>query len=52
MSLLVSGRIRHQKEALNRRREALSLAASMLSDDLAAEAITEQELSRERCEGP
>ena len=51
-SLSVSGRIRHRKEALNRRREALSLATSMLSDDVAAEVITEEELSRERCEGP
>ena len=48
-SLSVSGRIRDRREALNRRREALSLATSMISQDVAAEAITEQELSRERC---
>jgi len=50
--LSVSERIRHRKEALNRRREALSLTTSMLSDDVAAEVITQEELSRERCEGP
>lgn len=48
-SLSVSERIRHRKEELNRRREALSVAMSILSQGVAAEAIAEQELSRERC---
>ena len=42
-------RIRHRKEGLKRRREALSLATSTLSQDIATTAITEQESSRERC---
>ena len=46
---LVSERIRHRKELLKRRREALSLATDALNQDIAAEAITEQELLRERC---
>lgn len=45
----MSERIRHRKEQLKCRREALSLATDTLSQDVADEAITEQELSRERC---
>ena len=45
----MSERIRHRKERLKCRREALSLATDALSQDDAAEAIIEQELSRERC---
>ncbi|KAI9512281.1 hypothetical protein F5148DRAFT_1163753 [Russula earlei] len=44
----LSGRIRHRKEELNRRREALNLATSMLTQDVATEAIKEQELLHER----
>ncbi|KAH9964543.1 hypothetical protein BC827DRAFT_1265815 [Russula dissimulans] len=44
----LSERICHRKEGLKRRREALSLATSMLGQDVATEAITEQELSRAR----
>lgn len=47
-SISVSERIRHRKEELNRRREALSVAMSMLSQGVGAEATTEQELSWER----
>ena len=46
---LVSERIRHRKELLKRRRDALSLATDALDQDIAAEAVTEQELLRERC---
>lgn len=46
---LVSERIRHRKELLKGRRDALSLATDALEQDVAAEAITEQELLRERC---
>jgi hypothetical protein len=46
---LVSERIRHRKVLLKRRRDALSLATDTLDQDVAAEAITEQELLRERC---
>jgi hypothetical protein len=46
---LVSERIRHRKELLKCRRDALSLATDALNQDVAAEAITEQELLRERC---
>jgi hypothetical protein len=45
---LVSERIRHRKELLKRRRDALSLATDALNQDVAAESITEQELLRER----
>jgi UV radiation resistance-associated gene protein len=45
----VSERIRHRKERLKCRREALSLATDTLSQDVADEALAEQELSRERC---
>jgi hypothetical protein len=45
---LVSERIRHRKELLKRRRDALSLATDALDQDVAAEAITEQELLGER----
>ncbi|KAI0307500.1 hypothetical protein B0F90DRAFT_17268 [Multifurca ochricompacta] len=41
-------RIRQRKEELKRRREVLTLARVMLSEDIAAEAFTEQELSRAR----
>jgi hypothetical protein len=44
----LSERIRHRKGRLKCRREALSLATDTLSQDVADEAITEQELSRER----
>jgi hypothetical protein len=44
----VSERIHHRKQDLKRRREALLLATSTLSQDVAAGTITEQELSRER----
>jgi hypothetical protein len=47
--LLVSESIRHRKELLKCRRDALSLATDGLDQDVAAEAVTEQELSRERC---
>jgi UV radiation resistance-associated gene protein len=45
----VSERIRQRKDELRHRREMLSLATSILGQDLAAEVITEQELSGERC---
>jgi len=45
----VSERIRHRKELLKRRREALSLATNLLGQGVAAEAITEQGVSLERC---
>jgi hypothetical protein len=45
----VSECIRHRKERLKCRREALSLVTDTLSQGVAAEAIIEQELSRERC---
>ncbi|KAI0286694.1 hypothetical protein BGY98DRAFT_941490 [Russula aff. rugulosa BPL654] len=44
----LSERIRHRKELLKRRRDALSLATDALEQDVTAEAITEQELLRER----
>ena len=47
--LAVSKRIRDRKEELMSRRALLSSAMVMLSQDVAAEAILEQELSRERC---
>jgi len=45
----VSECIRERKEDLKRRRALLSSAMVMLSQDVAAEAILEQELSHERC---
>jgi hypothetical protein len=44
----LSERIRHRKELLKRRRDALFLATDALNQDVAAEAVTEQELLRER----
>ncbi|KAH9982160.1 hypothetical protein BGW80DRAFT_1453104 [Lactifluus volemus] len=44
----LSERIRQRKEELRHRREMLSLATSMLDQDVSAELITEQELSSER----
>lgn len=44
----LSERIHHRKELLKCRRDALSLATDALNQDVAAEAITEQELLRER----
>lgn len=45
----MSERIRERKEELKRRRALLSSAMDLLSQDDAAEAVLEQELSRERC---
>ena len=47
--LTVSERIRERKEELKRRRALLSEAMVILSQENAAEAVLEQELSRERC---
>jgi hypothetical protein len=49
--LAVSMRIRDRKEELKCRRGLLSSAMVMLNQDVATEAILEQELSRERCVG-